>query len=577
IRLRLSRLGNRRYEFSTDVDQVNTGLKGAFGDSSWTWDATLSYGKINQTFKNFGYIDYVALADALGPSQAGICYTDGTYTTPIPGCIPINFVGEFDPSNAAGQAQLEALANISVDLLNTRTQSQKGFQANFSGDLFSIGDRSVQAAFGVEFRKVSLDVDITQAQIFDPVTLTCGVSQEICASDTHGSYDVKEVYGEARIPFTDKFSVEIGTRWSDYSSFGDTVNSKLGFQFRPSEQVLLRGTYAEVFRAPTVSNLFGGLAVTNPTFKDPCSNNLGANLSCAPTPYVQSDTQTTAVLGGTPTLDPEHGDVITLGVVYEPSWLEGFSTTVDLWHTKLEDSIGQLGTQNILNTCFGSVSAPGSTLADLSPVCTLITRRPDGSIQYVTDRDENVGTFDTSGVDIGFKYRFDTAFGNFRLSLDSTYLSKFDVDLEYNGVFVQDQQNAGTFLSSANGGMGNYSKWRALGSVNWSKGIWDASWNLRYVDGFTVGSTELDGTCANLGLPSGSPGCKFSIGSYTYHNVQAGVKLWNDKIKIRVGVDNVNDKVPPILYQNNSLNGNTDERTFDTVGRYYWMNVGFTF
>ncbi|MGH8109892.1 MAG: TonB-dependent receptor plug domain-containing protein, partial [Arenimonas sp.] len=40
IRLRLSRLGNRRYEFSTDVDQVNTGLKGAFGDSSWTWDAT---------------------------------------------------------------------------------------------------------------------------------------------------------------------------------------------------------------------------------------------------------------------------------------------------------------------------------------------------------------------------------------------------------------------------------------------------------------------------------------------------------------------------------------------------------
>ncbi|MEO8000301.1 MAG: TonB-dependent receptor, partial [Arenimonas sp.] len=118
---------------------------------------------------------------------------------------------------------------------------------------------------------------------------------------------------------------------------------------------------------------------------------------------------------------------------------------------------------------------------------------------------------------------------------------------------------------------------RALGSIAWSKGIWDASWNMRFVEGFTVGSTEPDGTCANLGLPAGSPGCQFSIGSYTYHNVQVGVKLLNDKIKVRLGVDNVNDKIPPILYQNNSLNGNTDERTFDTVGRYYWMNVGVTF
>jgi iron complex outermembrane recepter protein len=572
IRLRLSRLGNRRYQFVTNVNQINTGLKGAFGDTSWQWDATIGYGKIKQENKNFGYIDYVALAEALGPSRNGICYTDGTFTTAIPGCAPVNFVGEFNPDNAAGQAQLAALGNISVDLTNSRTQTQKNFQANFTGDLFAMNAGNVQAAFGVEYRKLALDVDITEAQIFDPTTLTCGVSQEICNSNTRGSYDVKELYGEARIPFSDKFTVEIGTRWSDYSSFGSTVNSKVGFQFRPSEQVLLRGTYAEVFRAPTIPNLFGGLAITNPTFKDPCSGYTGApNPACVGTTYTQTDSQTTAVLGGNVDLKPEQGEVITLGLVYEPSWLDGFSTTVDLWNTKLDDAIGQLGTQNILNACFGS------TVANPSPVCSLITRRADGSIQFITDRDENVGIYNTSGVDIGFKYRFDTAIGNFRLSLDSTYLKKFDVELQYNNVFVQDQQNAGTFLSSANGGLGNYSKWRALGNVGWSKGIWDASWNMRYIDGFTVGSTALDGTCANLGLQSGSPGCQFSIGSYTYHNLQVGVKLLDDKIKLRLGVDNVNDKVPPILYQNNSLNGNTDERTFDTVGRYYWMNVGVTF
>jgi iron complex outermembrane recepter protein len=575
IRLRLSRLGNRRYEYVTNTNQITAGLKGAFGDTSWDWDANIGYGKIGQNFKNVGYIDYVALGAALGPSRNGICYTDGTFTTVVPGCIPVNFVGAFDPNSAAGQAQLAALDNISVDLLTRRDVTQKSFQANFSGDLFAMSAGNVQAAFGLEYRKLDLDVTVPAAQVFDPATRTCGVSQEACSSDTRGSYNVKEVYGEARVPFTSNFSMDIGTRWSDYSSFGSTVNSKIGFEFRPSSQLLLRATFAEVFRAPTISNLFGGLGVSNPTYSDPCNGLTVANPACAGVPtdgsFAQSDSQTTSVLGGNSRLKPENGSVRTLGLVYEPTWLEGFSTTVDVWNTVLNDAISTLGTQNILNACFGS------TLASPSPVCSLITRRPGGAIQVVIDRDENVGKYDTAGVDIGFKYHFDTPIGNFRTGLDTTYLKRFDVDLAYLGDFVQAQQNAGTFLSSANGGLGNYSKWRAIGNVTWTKGIWDASWSLRYIDGFTVGSTALDGTCANLGLTAGSPGCQFSVPSYTYHNLQVGVKLLDDKIKLRLGVDNVADKQPPLLYQNNSLNGNTDERTFDTVGRYYWMNVGFTF
>jgi outer membrane receptor protein involved in Fe transport len=50
-----------------------------------------------------------------------------------------------------------------------------------------------------------------------------------------------------------------------------------------------------------------------------------------------------------------------------------------------------------------------------------------------------------------------------------------------------------------------------------------------------------------------------------------------DKVKFRLGVDNVFDKQPPLIYQNNSLNGNTDERTFDTVGRYYWSSLTVNF
>lgn len=580
IRLRLSRLGNRRYEYVTDVSQFNAGLKGDIGESSWSWDFNVGYGKIKQENDNQGYIDYAALAKGLGPSQGGICYTDGTFTTPIPGCTPIDFVGNFDPSTAAGQAQLAALDAISLDVLHKSVETQKSFQANFSGDLFELGAGTVQAAVGVEYRKNFLDFDPFDAAIIDPnAGYTCGISSELCTAPTKGELTVKEVYGEVLIPITGTFNASIGSRWSDYSAFGSSFNSKLGLEWRPSEQLLLRGTYAEVFRAPTITDLYGGQFASSDTFADPCNGitqaggGLSTNPACsnviADGSFGQTDTQLNAIKGGNATLKPEEGEVITVGFVYEPSWFDGFSTTVDFWNAKLDGAINPIGSQNILNICFNS------TAANPSPLCSLFSRRPNGEMEIIFDRKANVGKYDTAGVDLGFKYRLDTAYGKFRASLDATYLDKFDVDVIYNGVVLQQQENAGTFLSSANGGLGNYSQWRALGNLGWSKDIYDLSWTMRYVDGFTVGSTEPDGTCANLGVPAGDPRCQFSIGAYTYHNVQAGVSI--DKIKLRIGIDNLFDKQPPLIYQNNSLNGNTDERTFDTVGRYYWTSLTVNF
>ncbi|MFZ9362171.1 MAG: TonB-dependent receptor plug domain-containing protein [Arenimonas sp.] len=580
IRLRLSRLGNRRYEYVTDVSQFNAGLKGDIGETSWSWDFNVGYGKINQENDNQGYIDYVALAKGLGPSQGGVCYTDGTFTTPIPGCTPIDFVGNFDPNTAAGQAQLAALEAISLDVIHKSVETQKSFQANFSGDLFELGSGTVQAAVGVEYRKNFLDFNPFDAAIIDPSAgYTCGISSELCTAPTKGELTVKEIYGEVLIPVTETFNASIGTRWSDYSAFGSSINSKLGLEWRPSEQLLLRGTYAEVFRAPTITDLYGGQFASSDTFADPCNgiSQVGGGLSTNPActnvvadgSFGQTDTQLNAIKGGNADLRPEEGEVITVGFVYEPSWFDGFSSTVDFWNAKLDGAINPIGSQNILNICFNS------TAANPSPLCSLFSRRPNGEMEIIFDRKANVGKYDTSGVDIGFKYRKDTSFGKFRASLDATYLDKFDVDVIYNGVVLQQQENAGTFLSSANGGLGNYSQWRALGNLGWSKDIFDVSWTMRFVDGFTVGSTEPDGTCANLGLPSGSPGCQFSIGAVTYHNLQAGVSI--DRIKLRFGIDNLFDKQPPILYQNNSLNGNTDERTFDTVGRYYWTSLTVNF
>src|SRR5690606_11288062 len=64
--------------------------------------------------------------------------------------------------------------------------------------------------------------------------------------------------------------------YSNYDTFGDTTNNKFGFKWRPIDDLLVRGTWSEGFRAPTISNLYGGASQTFTTgFRDPCDTVYG--------------------------------------------------------------------------------------------------------------------------------------------------------------------------------------------------------------------------------------------------------------------------------------------------------------
>jgi iron complex outermembrane receptor protein len=586
LRLRLSAIGNRRFSFNTDVTQISTGFEGAIGDSSWSYDVGMTYGKLEQSGLSTGYLFTPALASALGPSfrDSTGALRCGTPAAPIANCTPVNFFG--DLSSPADQA---ALARISSPSINTTDATLKNFYANTSGDLFELPAGMVGGAFGVEYREESSAFEPSFLAVVDPTNYTCLISSEACTTRAVGEFDVTEIYGEvlfpllADAPLAQSLNAIAGARWSDYSTFGSTTNWKVGLEWRPIDGLLVRGTVDKVFRAPTINDLFQGDSASSDSFSDPCNRWRGApvgspqRLACANVPtdgtFNQTDTQLSAIKGGNSTLQPEEGKVFTYGVIYDPSWLEGASVSVDLWRIYLNDTIGTVGTQTILNNCFNN-----------GQFCNLFSRNASGEILRLFDRNANVGRTDTKGVDFGLKYRLeDTAFGSFQFSLDTTYTAQFDVKTIVLGQVVAQQYLAGTFLSSANGGLGNYSRVRSLGSLGWSMGDWDAQWTSRYVSGFSVGAifpNTRTNVCADLGLAivaGGTPGCQFDRGSQTYHNLQVGYNLESWNTKFQIGVDNVFDKQPPIIYQNNSLNGNTDERTFDTVGRYYWATATVKF
>jgi len=55
-----------------------------------------------------------------------------------------------------------------------------------------------------------------------------------------------------------------------------------------------------------------------------------------------------------------------------------------------------------------------------------------------------------------------------------------------------------------------------------------------------------------------------------------GYTFW-EKLTVTAGVDNLTNEQPPLMYQNNVINANTDVSTYDTIGTYYRMGVKYKF
>ena len=146
---------------------------------------------------------------------------------------------------------------------------------------------------------------------------------------------------------------------------------------------------------------------------------------------------------------------------------------------------------------------------------------------------------------------------------------------------------SGQFAACPDGGGGVclFPRWRALATVAWNLGPWDASWRMRYIGKFRNGSGKADqdtfpaGQCyySQFGKDCSLHGIILRYGARTYNDVQVGYNIEPINTRVDVGIDNVGDIQPPYLWANNSLNANTDPGNFDMLGRYYFARVTVKF
>ncbi|MCJ9430444.1 TonB-dependent receptor [Kordiimonas marina] len=544
-----------------DTYRIVGGLRGNV-TNNWTYEVSVNYGKSTDNRIDGGVRkedDWFERIDVTTDANGNPVCRSGR-----PDCDPINVFGP----NAITQAQVDSLV---VELNNNDEISQLVIGGSVNGDLFDMPAGAVQAAFGVEYRE---DRSVSNP---DPLPTTMNLfANEL--KGVNGQINVKEIYGEMSFPlledkaFAKDLSVDLAGRLSDYSTAGSNFTYKAGLNWTLSEDIRFRATYGRAVRAPNIGEVFQPESQTFGSISDPCSyDNLDNDATVAANRRANcaalgldvgtffDPTQAASKPGylrGNPDVGPETADTITIGTVLTPRFLKGFSLSADYWNIKIKDAIRTLSASETAQKC---VDGP-----DLDPLfCDRITRDPSsGLITSFILQPVNVQAIETDGIDIEARYGF---------NVDSIMKDKPGrIDLRLVGTYTFHQR----FFNFQNDPT-DFEEWAGVvGTPHWASQLFlsytteklHVQWKTRWLDPMLNARQDI----LAAEPERYKPGYEKS-GHYFKHDLSVEYKL-TEMLTLRLGVNNVFDKKPPIMHRTS-----TARTRYDLYGRYYWggLNVKF--
>ena len=584
LRRRLVEVGPRFNNDTRNTFQILGGVRGDLWVDNWTYDVSYSEGRTtNSNFQtgnvNRGRFDQaLLLADADGDGNVDVdangnpTCSDTSANGSTSACAPLNLFGP-------GNISPEAAAFLETAVSTTDETIQRVLQANVTGDLgeFSLTDSPIAFAIGGEY--------IENIFEFRP-------SQDVAASTiagfngapaVQGEYDVYSAYGEAQIPllsgldFAERLTLDVAGRVSDFSTVGTEYNYKVGGEWAINDQLRFRGNFNTAVRAPNIGELFSPIGENFPGADDPCSASgapaggvtaavaavcvaTGVPAAAVGTPLLDPAAgQIRSLVGGNPELGVEEAETITFGAVFTPDFVEGLTVSVDYFDIEIEDAVGLFGgsTDNILNVCLTDAEFGGAG----SAFCNAVNRRPDGTIDFVSNQAANVAVRTLNGIDLAAQYGFDAGeIGDFAFS----YLGTVTLESE-------SQAFAGDTVFDCAGLFGNNCgepdpEYRHRLSGTWSKSDFTTQivWQL-------LGSVD-DG-----GILDDPVTTQFvdSIGTTHYFDVSVS-KSFGENLTLTLGSNNVLDEDPPVIGDNDEQ-ANTFPSTYDPFGRAFFANARVNF
>jgi outer membrane receptor protein involved in Fe transport len=598
----LSYNGNIDATNNNDVWQFMAGVEGEIGDDT-TWEFYVSRGDtyieaVNSRLPSLQRYQELVYAPNFGQVSG---YTPGTVNGVGTGRGYVLTCETGLPVFEKFQVSEDCLNSIDTGLVNRSELTQSIAEFNIQGAIVDMPAGELRYAAGTSYRENTF-----QFTPGNPVQQLRDNPIGVFANNaTGGAIDVTEVYGELLVPVVDKLDVELGYRYSDFSTAGGQNTWKALFTFRATDEITIRGGVQEANRAPNVAELF-----TAPTQEvvfhpdqDPCSATTLSPWGNVPSnPDRQQvidlcrdiigndtsgfDTQTYSIFDidgpegfhrqnppffpleialrqGNPNVGPEKGETFTLGAVIDgPGNLDGLTLTIDYYDIEVTQAISPLSVATVYNNCFNSNGTSNPSYDIDNMWCQMIRRNP-----FTGDREEvdtpffNLGTLSTQGIDLTVNYTRDIGSGTLSLNSSMNFLDSYEYQVAPGDRIVD---ATGTL---ARGGLFDFQHLTRI----------DYMWSNNFRLG--VSWRHLDSARAEAAAESPTTTIQ-GPGSYDNFSLNGGY-AFADNYDLRFGIDNLFDEDPEFTAANPAGGDTNSDITsaalYDVLGRRYYVGLKVSF
>jgi outer membrane receptor protein involved in Fe transport len=625
----MSYLGPRIADISTKVYQVMAGLDGTLPVRDWTWEAYVSHGETNVNdnmqsgFASVQNYQGVVLNNGLGANGSGaatgaygVGYSQSGYAASIganASCtsgLPI-----FNPY--AFPVSSNCIAAIGLNMNTTTTLRQDIVEVSTQGGIVNLPAGELRGSLGADWRRdygvFTPDPDLSSSSVYENVAGT------FATAGASGATEVKEAYAELLVPLLKDLpamksvNLELGDRLSKYNTSGSTQTWKALLNWAPVDWLTFRGGMQYAVRAPNVAELYVGNSVVTSVlgpYGDPCISGgptgkqvtWGNNVNNPNLAQVQAlcralvagthpgsgigpaaanaidfanwqggnaniTTSDNEIQQGNPNLKPEKAHTLTVGAVlrspFDSPALHLMTATVDYYRVRLSDTIGVIDSLTVYENCFNYFGTnPG--YSPTNPYCNLITRdSKTGGRSSTAGLYTNLGSLNTDGLDFTFSWRSalsdmfgHNAPGALGFHVAGTWLMSYKAQTAPSAAILEYAGTGSTTGSS-------YFSYRTMTGLSYEIGPASVAVDWSHLPSLenTIQASQPNTTI----LPAAK---------YDLFNLSAGWEF-SPKISMRFGVDNLFDKLPPVVGAQPGVTdgaGSTNPSVYDVLGRRFYLS-----
>nr|WP_303649477.1 TonB-dependent receptor [Asticcacaulis machinosus] len=580
-------IGYGNYESRQEVDfaKFTAGFKGDFAlMDGWRYDATLQYSKSDASYMFESWLtDRVAASLNVATPVAGVpahLIRPGANGAPVTcasnnanpsaaSCVPAPVLN----ANTIGGILPEDWKAYTFVPVESRTlYEETTFTADINGPLFTLPAGDLMAAFGVEYRKASIDDQPNENSV------SGNLYNLTSAAPTVGEDSVMEAFVEFQIPvlkdlpFAKNLSLELAGRYTDYDSYGDDTTYKAGIMYQPFDFLTLRASKGTSYRAPALFEQFlGGTTSFAASTGDPCNNwdspgvdaNRRANCQSLGLPagwgVGSGNNQSIQIVqagGASQGLVAETSDNLTVGAILQANFLPedvfgNLSLAVDYFDIEINDGVARAGQTFILNQCYNSPNFS-------SPYCAYTARTPVTNALTVFDSYTNVSAQTVKGYDYNLRWNRDIGKVDVLVNLAITKFNEQGI-----------QPRPGAALVDYNGTLSTPDYTGEL-TANFTWDQWRVTYGVDWVG--EMQSYDL------YGINPATSTLYLETPNYFLH--RASVQYKTDDWTATVGMRNIENELPPFVSTHPLVNrvGNSPlYSSYDYKGREVFVSFTKSF